>query len=178
MCFLYLGVNTLPVTGYDGSKGDFANEPEQTQTPAEPVKPVAKAFTGELSQTESNYIPLSNVANKACANCRWFMAYGDCYIVEDEPEPILATGYCDRHELTPVPEPPADVAEVIAEALGEVLESQAETIATSIYASPMWDMGKALEKPGILERFAKALKGYVKPKSKDDSFSVDRKSVV
>jgi hypothetical protein len=98
----------------------------------------AKAFTGELSQAETNYVPLSAVQGKACASCRWFMAYGDCYIVEDEPEPILATGYCDRHEATPEPEPAQDVAEVIAEALGEVLEDQAETIATSIYASPMW----------------------------------------
>jgi hypothetical protein len=123
-----------------------------------------KAFTGELSQAETNYVPLSAVQGKACASCRWFMAYGDCYIVEDEPEPILATGYCDRHEATPVPEPVPDVIETLAEALGEVLDEQAETIATSIYASPMW-----------AERARKALKDVfakLLPKPKDDAFSV------
>ena len=132
---------------------------------------IEKAFTGELTQKETNYVPLSAVQGKACASCRWFMAYGDCYIVEDDPEPILATGYCARHEATPEPEPVADVAEVIAEALGEVLEEQAETIATSIYASPMWD-GKGLDKPGVVERLLKAIKNIRKSKPQDDAFSV------
>jgi len=65
-----------------------------------------KAFTGELEQNEVNYIPLSATLGKACANCRWFLAFGDCYIVEKFPEPILATGYCDRWEGTPAPVQP------------------------------------------------------------------------
>lgn len=68
---------------------------------------VDKAFTGELDQTEVNYQPLSaNIATKACASCRWFLKYGDCYIVKDYPEPILPTGLCDRWEATPAPEQP------------------------------------------------------------------------
>ena len=64
-----------------------------------------KAFTGMLDQTEVNYIPLSTSRQKACANCRWFMV-GGCFIVENDPEPILPTGYCDRWETPPQPEAP------------------------------------------------------------------------
>lgn len=74
-----------------------------------------KAFTGLLDQKEVGYLPLSASKGKACANCRWFHATGDdmesephCHLVMDMPEPILATGYCNRWEGTPPPpEPPA-----------------------------------------------------------------------
>lgn len=67
------------------------------------VKEFEKAFTGMLEQNEVNYIPLSSSRQKACANCRWFMV-GGCFIVENEPEPILPTGYCDRWEASPAPD--------------------------------------------------------------------------
>lgn len=74
---------------------------------------ITKAFQGMLTQAEVNYVPLSATRGKACANCRWFMAWGACFIVQDRnptnPEPILATGYCDRWEGTPTPPPPPDV---------------------------------------------------------------------
>lgn len=65
-----------------------------------------KAFQGKLTQQSVSYTPLSpQIASEACANCRWFMNPG-CFIVESwEPEPILATGYCDRHEANPPPPP-------------------------------------------------------------------------
>ena len=85
-----------------------------------------KAFAGYLSQSETNYVPLSAVNGKACANCRWFMNDG-CFIVASyEPEPIIATGYCDRWEASPAqPESPA---EQIAEAVGEAVESAIEAM--------------------------------------------------
>lgn len=70
-----------------------------------------KAYNGLLVQSETNYIPLSTTKGKACANCRWFEVNGwegeppECHIVANWPEPILATGYCDRWEATPVPQP-------------------------------------------------------------------------
>lgn len=65
-----------------------------------------KAFQGTLAQKEVNYLPLSANPGKACANCRWFLAFSDsCFIVDGYPEPILATGICDRHEMSPQPEP-------------------------------------------------------------------------
>lgn len=87
-----------------------------------------KAFQGMLDQAEVNYVPLSMVKGKACANCRWFMNFG-CFIVEgNEPEPILATGYCDRHELTPAPVPAPDIAATIADAVVEAVETIGENI--------------------------------------------------
>lgn len=65
-----------------------------------------KAFMGELTQAETGYVPLSITTGKACANCRWFLKFGDCYIVEDEPEPILATAYCNRWEASAAPVQP------------------------------------------------------------------------
>lgn len=70
-----------------------------------------KAFQGLLSQQETNYIPLSATPGQACANCRWFMPNGRmdsveamCHVVSCYPEPILATGYCDRWEAVPPPQ--------------------------------------------------------------------------
>lgn len=65
-----------------------------------------KAYQGMLMQPEVNYVPMSSLLGKGCASCRWFHAAGDemnnsphCHLVESWPEPILATGYCDRHEV-------------------------------------------------------------------------------
>lgn len=71
-----------------------------------------KTFMGKLTQQEVNYVPLSpQIANKACANCRWFMSNG-CFIVDGwSPEEVIATGYCDRHEMSAPPTPP-DVAPI------------------------------------------------------------------
>ena len=119
-----------------------------------------KAFQGALDQSEVNYVPLSTTANKACANCRWFMNDG-CFIVESyEPEPIIATGYCDRWEATP---PPAtDPAEALVEAVEEMSEMMMVEMA----------LDKELEKPNVLERIAQALKPYFQHKEAGDAFSV------
>jgi hypothetical protein len=78
---------------------------EAAVTDTKPVQ-TTKAFQGTLAQKEVNYLPLSATRSKACANCRWFMAHNqDCFIVDCWPEPVVATGYCDRWEATPPPEP-------------------------------------------------------------------------
>lgn len=80
-----------------------------------------KAFQGALDQKEVNYLPLSMTKGKACANCRWFLNDG-CFIVENyEPEPIIATGYCDRWEA--VPAPAQTPVEALVEAVNEVTEA-------------------------------------------------------
>ena len=90
--------------------------------------PQTKAFQGLPTQKEVNYLPLSATKGKACANCRWFLHFGGCFIVDGQPEPILPTGYCDRWEATPQPEPAPDVAEVIAESVGEAVEAVMEAM--------------------------------------------------
>lgn len=133
------------------------------------TKPTEKAFTGELTQAETNYIPLSTTKNAACANCRWFLAYGDCYIVEDEPEPILATGYCNRHETAPEPQP--DPTEVLAEAIADVVMDNASMITGAIESMPMMSMEASLggrKKNTLKERILNLFKGKQKP----DDFDV------
>jgi hypothetical protein len=63
-----------------------------------------KAWNGRfVSQQEANYTPLSSTPGQACANCRWFSVYNRCFIVENDPQPILATGHSNRWEPTPQP---------------------------------------------------------------------------
>lgn len=87
------------------------------------AKPTEKAFTGKLTQAEVGYVPLSpSIKNAACANCRWFMNDG-CFIVDSyDPQPIIATGWCNRHEDDPVVEE-ADPVEELAEAIIELVPS-------------------------------------------------------
>jgi hypothetical protein len=63
-----------------------------------------KAWDGRfVSQQEANYTTLSESPGQACANCRWFSAdYDRCFIVENFPQPILATGHSNRWEASPV----------------------------------------------------------------------------
>lgn len=95
----------------------------------------------ELSQAEAGYVPLSTTANQACANCRWFCAVGedgggDCRIVEDDPNGIMQTGWCNRWEA--IPEMTSEPVEVV------VVETEA----------PEMDMGEmsSTPKPGIIQR--------------------------
>ncbi len=118
-----------------------------------------KAFAGYLSQSEVNYVPLSATPGKACANCRWFMNDG-CFIVECyEPEPIIATGYCDRWEASPAPA--ADATETLVEAI----EEMAETISESVGYVEM----ERTPKKTLAQRFRALLP---KSKPRDDAFSV------
>lgn len=122
-----------------------------------------KAFMGELTQAETNYVALSTNRAKACANCRWCLAgCNDCYIVEDYPEPILVTGYCDRWEANPPPppDPIAEMAETIVEAIVEV----SDIVPTPIVSE------SAMEGKSWLDR----IKGIFQRPSKpdDDAFTV------
>lgn len=128
------------------------------------------------TQAEAGYIPLSATKGEACANCRWFLNDG-CYIIANQPEPIIATGYCDRWEAKPEPAP--DATEALAEVIVEAVEELAETV-----ESGMGDMGGMLaetmsaqsaypkeKKPSLLQRAKHALFG---DGSSDDAFSVHK----
>lgn len=120
-----------------------------------------KAFMGELTQSEVNYVALSPNRAKACANCRWCLAESnDCYIVEDDPEPILVTGYCDRWEAVPVPPPAPDIAEAIGEAVGEAISES--------MGMPM----EASYTPPKRKTFSDRLRSLFTRKQSDDAFSV------
>lgn len=130
-----------------------------------------KAYQGMLTEGEVNYVTLSSVKGKACANCRWFLNDG-CFIVADwgpeNPEPIIATGYCDRHELSPEPEP------TVTEVLAEAIANSSESLSTAILAVlPTDDMSKAVKPRKSLTEWARAQKEKLFPdKQKGASFQV------
>ncbi len=71
-------------------------------------------------QGETAYTPVSITPGAACANCRWFDTYSNeyggqqdrCYIVQNWPDAIEPTGWCNRHE-TARPYTPEPMAVVI-----------------------------------------------------------------
>jgi hypothetical protein len=124
-----------------------------------------KAFRGKLTQAETNYVPLSAVKNKACANCRWFMNDG-CFIIDSyEPEPVIATGYCDRWEATPepAPDPIDELAEALTEAIGQSGDMVASTLVSVLPTPPVADMSKSTAKT-FKQRLSDLLK-ELRPKS-------------
>lgn len=122
------------------------------------------------TQAEVNYIPLSTTKGQACANCRWLVGDDACYLIQNGPENILPTGWCDRWEAKP--EPPPALEEVVT----EVVEALAETVGENIA-----DMGGMMietmqsypkeQKPNLLQRAKNALFGSDNS-SADDAFSV------
>lgn len=102
-----------------------------------------KAYNGLLSQEETAYVTVSTSRGKMCANCRWFQNYEDrCHIVYDLPEPILATGYCNRWETIPEPVTP-DIAPV----------------PVVIVEPPEMEMEMARKPKGIVERIKEVFTG-------------------
>lgn len=61
-----------------------------------------------FEQSDVAYVPVSTQPGKMCAGCRWFNTYGgeyskhpQCHIVQDWPEAIEPTGWCNRWEASP-----------------------------------------------------------------------------
>lgn len=131
----------------------------------------AKAFLGKLEPEDVNYVPLSTVKGKACANCQWFMNDG-CWIVDSsdaDDQPIIATGYCDRWEAN-APDK-EDPAEMMAEAIVEAIQENTDVVSEAVYSMPM-DMGKALDQPGMMERIWNGLKEYITPNKEQSDLVV------
>ena len=125
-----------------------------------------KAYQGMLMQPEVNYIPMSMTLGKGCASCRWFHATGDdmndsphCHLVESWPEPILATGYCDRYEVlaprildvsNPLPvvivEPPMDMEDSAEMALPTTRRGLKELIVDMFKGMPKPEQAFTVEK--------------------------------
>ena len=143
--------------------------------PTEKSRGMEKAFTGLLEPEDVNYIPLSIINGKACANCRWYIADAPsrmaCYLVDasdEDDEPILATGYCDRWEAPPAP--PPDAVEAMAEMMSDVVdtlqEQTAPTLNDSVPTSEVMDMGKARKPLGD------RIRQLFQRKPSDDAFSI------
>lgn len=131
----------------------------------------AKAYTGLLDQTQVNYLPLSpDIGVKACANCRWFKtnSWGNdqpnCHLVDNWPEPILATGVCDRHE-GPVAPPVPDVTPI-----------QVMIVEPPVMDDDSMEMALPTTGKGLVETIKTVVKNLLQPAPaappKDDAFTV------
>lgn len=78
---------SLPDVSLDDLEDLFEEEEEEEDDDDE--------CSPELSQAAANYNPLGGTAEKACANCMWFQSPDDCYIVENDPMPIVPGGLSD-----------------------------------------------------------------------------------
>jgi hypothetical protein len=63
-----------------------------------------------FTQEQVSYVTLSTTSNEACANCIFYRSTGfddiewpHCHIVENYPEPIEPTGYCNEWRSKPAP---------------------------------------------------------------------------
>jgi len=123
----------------------------------------AKKMVVRPSQDEVSYTEVSpQTGVNQCANCRWFTAQGDggpyCHIIDLYPLEIMATGYCDRHEVVPSvdlePEPLPVI--VVEETEREVSEPEPEVV-------------KYIAPDSNAEGFLKALRGKLKRGLKPDA---------
>jgi hypothetical protein len=86
------------------------------------------------TQMEAGYVPLSTEAGKACANCRFFDGdVGMCALIENYPDSILPTGYCQRWETPPSME--AHMEQMPA-TTGVIVEGSAEAVTKSFVVDP------------------------------------------
>lgn len=67
------------------------------------------------SQEEVGYVPLSATPAQACANCRWLVGDDYCHLIQNSPDSIMVTGWCNRWEARPEPPTPEPVPVVIVE---------------------------------------------------------------
>lgn len=89
------------------------------------------------TQDEAGYLLVSTTQGQACANCRWFrpehevdgVEYegGYCHLIDNWPESILPTGYCDRWEETPGMPEPEPLPVVIVEDQRAIDETKGES---------------------------------------------------
>lgn len=113
-----------------------------------------------FDQSQVGYVPLSPKGNQACANCVFYRStaydgidYPHCLIVEnDDPDPIEATGWCNHWEAKPAP--PADLADVIEEAIEGVGQVVTDAVTSAI---PMMQMDMEHKPKSLLQRAKAAL---------------------
>ena len=118
--------------------------------------------TGLLTQDETAYVSLSTTRGAACANCRWFRpgayeGHDACHLVDCYPLPILPTGWCNRHENIPTPEPAPDVVSAI-EAVGEVIEEMMEGMMMNDSTMKGNMMNMMMKDGGMMEDMMKKMK--------------------
>jgi hypothetical protein len=133
------------------------DEEEELDEDGKPKKkpPFAKAVKMWLEQSEVNYTP-DYAGTEHCASCRWFAPSGEfgspsCHLIATWPAPILATGYCDRHETAPIYEPQPLQVEIV-EASASVGGKDAKLEAHRNFWQRTLDVAKqAINRPAITD---------------------------
>lgn len=132
---------------------------------------VLKEVNAPLTQEETGYVAVSpQTGVKQCANCRFFLAThldtfsGNlmgpaCVLVSGYPEPILATGYCDEHELrTPYKPEPMEVEIVDGDA-----DEPVEVVDVEVTEQKAFKVFIAPKDIPIVEKVAKKVTGGLQP---------------
>lgn len=137
-----------------------------------------KSMYGGIPQDEVAYVTVSTTAGEACANCRFFRHdvvewEGDpphdcCQIVNNWPEAILPTGYCERHETAPdmtmdaEPMPVVIVEEVETE-ITETMEYEMDEDEEKALTARIWER---IKQSSVYRSI------FPEPAVKSDSFQV------
>ncbi|KKN78097.1 hypothetical protein LCGC14_0353240 [marine sediment metagenome] len=53
-------------------------------------------YDRQITQEFANYNTLGGTAEKACANCQWYIAPSGCVVVQSSPEPIVPNGLSNQ----------------------------------------------------------------------------------
>lgn len=120
---------------------------------------------GRFSQRETEYTTLSTVAGNACANCRFFQNkdWNPCLIVKNKPDPILATGWCNRWEQR---EEETDEGINIRERDGELIVRVGERAATKEHYEDEDDDEEPQDEKSLKAKAFDILKGLLQPENK------------
>lgn len=109
-----------------------------------------------FTQAAVGYTMLSTKGNQACANCIFYRSAGfdgiewpHCHIVENYPDAIEPTGYCN--EWREKPEPPPDMVEAISEEIAEAVSEAVITISEQVVTME--------KKPGIVGKIKSLFTG-------------------
>ncbi len=96
----------------EGEQAEFVKDMDEAET--------AKFYMGQIeawdislaqfTQEESEYSSTGGGEERACSNCRWFVAPGGCIVVEGYPLPIVPNGISNKwlarkeaEEMEPIP---------------------------------------------------------------------------
>lgn len=115
------------------------------------------------TQDETSYTTVSLAAGQQCANCRWFDARGEygpyCALIDNYPLDILATGRCERWELSPLE---ADIDALEPDPLPVVIVDEAERAASDDEHKTVEEDIKYIAPDSNADGFLKQLRGKLK----------------
>lgn len=125
-----------------------------------------------ISQQEAAYMPLSGKSGQACANCRFYQSdaggWSACALISNWPETIQPTGWCNRWEGIPVPEP-IEIDPIPVIIVGEMDKGLDTPAPPPPPEAPGYmSFGKQESEPGLFRRMVDSIMAVLKPTASSD----------